>query len=1362
MADSPTGNLGLHRLDTGDNSSTWGALINENATLVDAAFDPATGHNHDGTTASGGVISHLVLTEAGSLTHTAIDSALTAHSATIASLGTAAADLTDRVTVLESGLPDITYLPSTYPPVAWSDNFAYKDGYDIGYGNYRAVANDARTKIVCKDGYAVFDGDPRMTGLRQAPIGRIFNTIRGQIPHALAQRVSAVLARWNLENLETVGDGLGFTLAALSAPLAGSSYPVQHGLQLQISVALAGTGPKTYDVTKTITLVIDDEAETTFYSDHQAGLTEAEALIELLGEHELAVAEDGSITYLHRYRPLFVSAVGALTDTWLTALQAALDVDGEPLFGSMGFGAQYQIDPADDTAHTDLVLLGFAAASAGAPSSELGKNTSAATNIDVVVARSPLQIVATGSPWGTTFIGDIVEILGVEYKIVSAYDGSFVGFVIAELTQQGQAIGATAIPSNEMATTAAEYDYTLALDGVAPADGQEPVPSIPANTAGQVLRLHAVQNIPPYVRVTSSTEELTIKRVQWVDHNEIWIYFDTTEDAAGESLTLTLTDPVHLSNTIAVPLGTIVVGELHFVSATFYRDGVAVSDIVDAAAYTYSIVVDNIDAAPGALDATQFDIQVPDDASLTGLTATLGADGRTVTGAFSLAYGTDGNQTLTLVVVNPGPPIDRLELKLADVGISPPVLSYASVTGVDPTAAATIVFTGTGITDGGTLELTADVGSAPTAAGSPAVVGSTQITVGVDSSLCTPGAVITAKWTNPDAQDSNELTAYQISMSATATISTATIGTYYYEGQEDQDLEITGGNLDPGCRVICTNITGCNIRVVSVVGNNTINALIDLPTGSGGQTPNIRVINPSGLMADTTAAGAVGATPTPTIGAVTFDNGLTPGTSGELTVDGDDFLPGMTLTSSNDVTDLVLGEQVSFTPADGPGGQIVVAYKVPTTAVPGTTVSLTATNPLGAGATDTSETIDALGPVIYSLRVADTSEGRTAVPYEVIGENFPTATVVTFGAPATNNVQNTATATRVTGIIDHPSTSGGSTVNVMVSDGFGNTATASYGIVTLTPPIFEQFILTPNEEGVIGADIILVGQNLYPAASFAVAASKLTNIVWVTQTPRKWTGTCDISGAAGDKIDVTIDYLGRTFTYDDVAEIGEASVGTPTITGFDLSAPVEGVLGQSFTIDGTFLSAVNVDEVAFAAEQPTKLAIEYAPVGAQDPITNITILTQSYSQITGTLDIPDHGLARRTFELQLLLSAVLQTSMASAMTVAEDPAFNALTNESTLDTAISTTASASVGPVTLQYSGPILHGPFLSIQGTRDSIGTPLAGFVAIPVGPANWQVSYTNPTTGGKVELRVYDPTQGQGPPFSATAPHVVYRYNT
>lgn len=56
MADATTPELGLTQPEVGASDDTWGGKINAALGILDAAFDEATGHNHDGTNGNGAPI----------------------------------------------------------------------------------------------------------------------------------------------------------------------------------------------------------------------------------------------------------------------------------------------------------------------------------------------------------------------------------------------------------------------------------------------------------------------------------------------------------------------------------------------------------------------------------------------------------------------------------------------------------------------------------------------------------------------------------------------------------------------------------------------------------------------------------------------------------------------------------------------------------------------------------------------------------------------------------------------------------------------------------------------------------------------------------------------------------------------------------------------------------------------------------------------------------------------------------------------------------------------------------------------------------------------------------------------------------
>ena len=378
----PSPYLNLNRPDHGDFPDNWEIPVNANWDIIDAVFhgtrsdSGGTGHIHNGADGQGPQIDHDDLLNKGTKTHADLDSEsgkvfvsaadtlidflqnklVPGANITINLLNPGVNEqLEIEASALTPTLGDPTdpsgahgwrrFTP-TSAPIAYTDNFTYQNPFKIKDGNYVSDEwTDTSAEFTfISTGYAAKVISNPANGYPTK--GRYCSTVLSQWPHSIAQRATCAIADVDYDNMKA-GDFIAFTLGVLSTHTLGPNLPQKYGVMLELHLVKLTDSPDTFQFSHRVVIIPDDITQVQLASYSYSDPTV------MRGSWEIAVDGNGHI-YAYFRRNLIYSSQGSPPTatgplmTYLPALLASLSANGDPVYGAMGMGCQYDISAESD------------------------------------------------------------------------------------------------------------------------------------------------------------------------------------------------------------------------------------------------------------------------------------------------------------------------------------------------------------------------------------------------------------------------------------------------------------------------------------------------------------------------------------------------------------------------------------------------------------------------------------------------------------------------------------------------------------------------------------------------------------------------------------------------------------------------------------------------------------------------------------------------------------------------------------------------------------------------------------------------------------------------------------------------------
>lgn len=653
----PTPNLSLNRPDHGDFPDTWEIPVNFNMDIIDALFDAATGHTHDGTAGNGPKIDHADLLNIGALSHAQLD--LDSGLAYVTGVDTTLGNLSSKIVagtnvtlnVLNPGAneqieidvaavepsigggsdPTGTYGWKSFVPtsagVSYTDNFSYPPSFSLKNAAYATDASPATVDFISTGYSAQLIVDPSAGAVTT---GRYCSTVLPHIPHSPTQRAAIDISKLDYSELE-VGDSVSFTLGLYSSHTLGPAFPQKYGVLLEVHFTKIDSVP-TYQVSSRVLVIPDDGPHIQVYEYHSSTPGDVD------GCWEISLDANGHLYHYWRRNLVFTtqttppSSPGPVS-AYFSALTSSLKALGEPPFGGIGFGCQYNVTTASKfyleirwfamNAEQDIYydagvegaypLLGPTIVNVpinywtetpggpgpGIPGAECCPPPYLAVAIGDVVGAPPSQatVVACNTiptPLiGATFggLGLSMEVPGYQLDVNGPCIPCPLPFanpvppVFKGVIPVGDGVGGGTSSGGGLVNV--REDWEEVDDGFGNPEFQP--------REGHYIHFFLedyVWYISPFVEVVSSTADLEIINVEWIDYNAIQVWAKVAPDSAGTSVSLDIRDQytplksITLTDFFTIQAGTPVIDTIEIEE---YETGVSTTTFLTQANHSVTI-----------------------------------------------------------------------------------------------------------------------------------------------------------------------------------------------------------------------------------------------------------------------------------------------------------------------------------------------------------------------------------------------------------------------------------------------------------------------------------------------------------------------------------------------------------------------------------------------------------------------------------------------------------------------------------------------------------------------------------------------------------------------------------------------------
>lgn len=1346
-----TPELNLEMPANGDYEDTWHSPVNLNWEKISAEFaaegpydsPPSTGHSHDGTIGEGPKIRHQDLADAGSTTHSDLDTET--GKVFVSSTDTIVDYLLDQLqqgpgivlTKLNPGADEKVQIeasgvtptlgdvedPSgeygwkhfvpTSAPVSYTDNFNYPLGMRLvncdyvvtsltpgsGLFDFRSTGYSAKTAVDTNLG-----GDPN---------GQYAATVACHVPHGRAQRTTLSITEVDYSNLE-VGDLITFTLAVHSTHQLGTMFPQKYGVLLEINLVKTGTGPDTYQVSHKIWIIPDDTTQVLLFSCNHSDPDH------ILGCWEISVDNNGHVYHYWRRKLAYSSQTGPPNNTgpvsaYFDDLETSLDAIGDEKYGAMGFGCQYGVAPEKS------FVLEFRWLSVTADSDEY-------YDTDVC------------PPFPGTFgLPGIVE-LPSEFLLFPPGEPGADCCTAPYSKKTGEVLQNDALGNPEVWVTGCNelfddessagavkgYTVNTAWPSCFPCEPPAGTPDIigpPADwpqegTSGYIM-VHGIGPLPPYIKITSSTVGFVIVAVVWIDLWEFIIKYIILDGYAGTSVDIDIYNGYDSGSTLNVPdFVTITEADPLITSVTWLDDwkktlvqpisGYQFTATINGSGFNSDSVVTTSDPAMAIESSTYV--------SPSQMKATV-----------EFLFPGSREQTYDLGVMNPAQAASVTTE--VDVGYTDPEIHYIELSpDASQGVGKTVTIHGNFFAEN--VELTAT---------DPALVEnfvptwvSRYLMTATFDIIGAPGLNIEFKILDVDGLGFVLVPICTIGDTDTPVISTVVVTpTNVYEAGRGKmyGIQVTGTNFGYAAYLLLANLSV--LEVWNSAGD--IHTTASSPTTAEGKfwvkcgdivDVDVSVIK-AGVSDTQLAAFAILNAPAPVItpDSAVWSGGLEPGATGTVT-----FTPtdGMT-----HLIDISTGhEDIALTNRVVDPTTVEYDYVIAADATEGATVSIFFANGSCDEVGEEYEvTFEYTTPAITSIEMVLYEDVQNN-PVKIRGNGFRTGASLNLTGELSFVSIDSITSTLIEATLNN-GLPGAATIQVENVD-LKVSGAEPITILTELAPVFQSSQLDPPTEGA-SATVRVWGKHLTPPGA-AYVFTGFAGAVQVLALPTYLEFTGTTTAAVDSYVKLSISSTSHDYLDMNVDKVEAIAGGTVVIDSISDPTPKDNSTGVELIIDGENLDRVNTIEAEVV--DADRLALEYVPNGATVPVT-ISIVEERPDTLVLGVDI-ERGLAYNEFTFLFYDSGMGLLATATAIIEAQpndDAPDISKTTRAALDLAIPTTGLASwSAAILIEGATPWLFGD------VWESAGFTITSQVYNNV-THEWTVNGTNDALGVDWELKLVRP---------------------
>jgi hypothetical protein len=573
-----------------------------------------------------------------------------------------------------------------------------------------------------------------------------------------------------------------------------------------------------------------------------------------------------------------------------------------------------------------------------------------------------------------------------------------------------------------------------------------------------------------------------------------------------------------------------------------------------------------------------------------------------------------------------------------------------------------------------------------------------------------------------------------------------------------QAITLTGSGLTGATSV---NFSGSGIAVTSltVVGDTTINATVNIAPGATAGARNVTVtgvggtsnavtftvtVPPVGLTGINPTQGARGTTQTVTLTGISFQAGANPATG--VAVTGGGITVPVPFTVVNDTT-----ITANFTIA--PGAALGARNVTVTTAVGATTpVTFTVVNP-------GTPIINTISPAQGLRR---TAAAANPVAVTLTGSNFTAGSTVNVVAPA-NGLTVTATVVNPTTITATFNTTVGATIgprSITVTNPGGTSNPVTY---TVLGPVLNSIAPTSALRGQGAAvPITLNGSGLTGATAVTVSGAGVTpGPITVVNDNQVTTTFTIVAGALGTARTVSVTAPGGV---SNTVAFTVVIPGTPTLTNINPPSGVRGTMvpvtltGTNFLVGETTVAVSGGGDITVSAvsvTSPTTLNATFtiSPTASTTAAHNVTVTVAGATNASNALPFtvqgptltsigPNTGLRGTTVPVTFtgsdLTGASAVTGLGGGVTLVAGSLTVVSSTTVTASLTISTTATTTT-PHNLGLTTPIGNTNTIPFTVTGATLATisptsathPATGTIAVPVTLTGTNLTGTTALTG-------------------------------